>query len=227
VRDDSPQTSPAADAPKSLPARLQDLAEELIYKLNVKEHWIFKIYDFSNEVFASIRFRGLRRRAGKLDIAFETRTGVAARIRFLHPEDTVIFQELLASFDSRYLPPHPCDARAAAAVLRRRAYLPFGIFVKDDLIGYLLLRLFYPFRAVTGIWTRPRTHNLGIGQEALKHTGAFTRREGIPDYATIPVDNPNSVRMANAAGWQVIRTNKLFHVLLNQEGTERPSGKTG
>jgi len=202
---------------KSWLSGTQDWAEELVYKLNEREHWIFKLYDWSNEVFATIRFGGLRRRAGELDVAFETRKGVAARIRFLQPTDEAIFTELLESFDARYLPPHPTDRGSAAAALRRRSYLPFGIFIDDRLEGYLLLRLFYPSRAVTGIWTRPHTHNLGLGQEALRQTAAFTRSEGIPDYATIPVDNPNSVRMANAAGWQVIRTNRRFHVLLNQD----------
>jgi hypothetical protein len=72
----------------------QDRAEELIYRLNEADHWIFRLYDWGNEVFAAIRLSGVRRR-----------------------------------------------------------------------------------------------------------------------YATIPVDNQNSVRMANAAGWQVIRTNRRFHVL--------------
>ena len=66
---------------------------------------------------------------------------------------------------------------------------------------------------MTGIWTLPETHDLGLGQEALRQTAAFSRSEGIPDYATIPVNNPNSLRMANAAGWQTIRTNRRFHVI--------------
>jgi len=97
--------------------------------------------------------------------------------------------------------------------LRRRSYLPFGIFVGDRLVGYLLLRLFAPWRAVTGIWTLPETHNLRLGQRTLFETARFSRSLGLADYATIGIDNPNSLRMANAAGWQTIRTNRHFHVL--------------
>lgn len=168
-------------------------------------------------MFAALRFAGLRRRAGTLDVRLQTSKGLEARIRFLHPEDETAFAELCASFDARYLPPHPLDRASAGRTLRRRSYLPFGIFVEDELVGYLLLRLFYPPRAVTGIWTRPDTHNLGLGQEALKQTAAFTHSERLPDYATIPIDNENSVRMANAAGWKVIRANSRFHVLLWDE----------
>ncbi len=137
-----------------------------------------------------------------------------ARIRFLTPDDEGAFAVLLSRFDSRYLPPHAIDRDSAARVLRRRSYLPFGIFVEERLVGYLLLRWFFPRRVVTGVWSLPETHNLGLGQERLRQTATFTRSERIPDYATIPVDNVNSVRMANAAGWETIRTNRRFHVLL-------------
>ena len=204
------------DAP-TLFQRVQDWAEEAVYRLNEKGSFIFKIYDFSNEVFARFRFASLRKRASRLNVPFETRGGLSARIRFLAPSDQAAFAEMLAGLKGRYGPPHPVDAGGAAAALNRVSYLPFGIFVEEKLSGYLLLRLFYPSRAVTGIWTLPDTHNLGLGQEALRHTAAFTRSEDLPDYATIPIDNHNSLRMANAAGWKVIRTNKRFHVLLWQE----------
>jgi len=206
-------TGETTSARSGLVARVQDWAEELIYKLNEREHWAFRIYDWSNEVFAALRFRRLRRRALSLDKSFETRSGIAAQIRFLHPEDEEIFAELLSGMDFSHLPPHGLDRGAAARVLRRLSYLPFGIFIEGELVGYLLLRLFYPSRAVTGIWTKAKTHDLGLGQEALRQTAAFTHSEQLPDYATISIDNRNSVRMANAAGWQVIRTNRHFHVL--------------
>jgi hypothetical protein len=202
--------------------RIQDWAEEWIYQLNERGSFIFKLYDLSNEVFARIRFGGLRERASRLDVRFKTRTGLDARIRFLQPSDQSAFAEMLSGLKGRYGPPHAVDASGASAALARVSYLPFGIFVEEKLSGYLLLRLFYPSRAVTGIWTLPDTHNLGLGQEALKQTAAFSRAEDLPDYATIPIDNHNSLRMANAAGWQVIRTNHRFHVLLWQEMEATP-----
>jgi len=198
---------------KRLSVRLLDAAEEWIYQLNERDHWIFRIYDRGNEVYASLFMRGVRRRASALDSGVTIADGTAARIRFLAPADEEAFADLLAKFTARYLPPHPVDRQAAARALRRRSYLPFGIFIGDRLVGYLLLRLFFPWRAVTGIWTLPETHNLGLGQECLRQTASFSRSEKLADYATIPIDNPNSVRMANGAGWQTQRTNRRFHVL--------------
>ncbi len=206
----------AANGPegrKGLRSRLLDAAEEWIYRANERNHWIFHVYDRGNEAWAALAFRGVRRRAAALDATVAGANGAEAHIRWLTPDDEAAFADLLAGLDARYLPPHPLDAPAAAAALRRRSYLPFGIFVDGRLVGYLLLRLFFPRRAVTGIWTRRETHNLGIAQACLRRTGAFTDAEGLADYATVPVDNANSVRVANGAGWRTLRTNRRFHVL--------------
>ncbi len=207
-------TTPSVVRPPSFLARLRDRGEELIYKLNERNHWMFRLYDWSNELLAAVCFRGVRSRAALLDNRIRIRTVLEARIRFLTPDDEGAFAVLLSKFDSRYLPPHAIDRDSAARALRRRSYLPFGIFIDERLVGYLLLRWFFPRRVVTGIWSLPETHNLGLGQESLRQTATFTRSERIPDYATIPVDNVNSVRVANAAGWETIRTNRRFHVLL-------------
>lgn len=205
--------TPDATRATGLLARLQDRAEELVYRMNERQHWIFRLWDQGNELWAALCFRGLRRRAAAFERPVRSRSGVEAHLRLLDPGDEEAFARLLEGLRARYLPPHPIDRASARRALRRRSYLPFGIFVEGRLAGYLLLRLFFPRRAVTGIWTLPETHNLGLGQESLRQSRAFTRGEGLADYCTIPVDNLNSVRMATAAGFRILRTNRRFHVL--------------
>ncbi len=199
-------------AAKGWLARLQDAAEEWLYRANERNHWIFRLYDRANELWARLLFGPLRRRAARVDAPVPGR-GLELRIRFLTPDDDERFAALLARFDFRYLPPHPTDREGALAALRRRSYLTFGIFQEGELVGYLLVRLFFPRRGVTGIWVLPDIRARGLSTQALRVTAAFTRGEGLDDYATIAVDNPYSVRMAEAAGWQIIRTNRRFHVL--------------
>ena len=98
-------------------------------------------------------------------------------------------------------------------MLRRRNYLPFGVLVDGRLVGYLLVRLFFPRRAVTGIWSLPNAYNRGFSQAAVQATGRFTRGEGLADYITVPIDNKYSLKGAQWAGWKIIRTNRRFHVL--------------
>jgi RimJ/RimL family protein N-acetyltransferase len=197
-------------------SRLEPLlsrAEEWIYALNERGHWIFRLYDWGNEVWAHIRFGPLRRRASEIDVPIPGKTEVA-HMRFLTPDDLDDFAALLASFDFEYLPPHPLDRSAAERALLRRSYIPLGIFLEGDLVGYLLLRLFFVKRAVLGIWSKTSHQNRGFTRSATKAAAEWTRSQGVPNYITVPIGNTYSLRVGLWAGWKILRTNRRFHVLL-------------
>ena len=114
--------SQPATQPTGFLARIQDRAEETIYRLNEQDHWIFRVYDLANEIFAALRFRGVRRRAAAIDVPLRASDGVEARLRFLTPADDEPFADLLARLTAvRYRPPHPLDRAAALRALRRRS----------------------------------------------------------------------------------------------------------
>lgn len=196
---------------------LQDRAEEWIYALNERGHWLFSLYDRANEAWAALVFRGVKRRAAAIDAEVPGRDGDVARIRLLQPgvddEAFVRLLEGLARF--RYRPPHPLDRDAALRALRRRSYLPFGISYEGELVGYLLLRLFFYRRAVTAIWSLEIAHNKRFSVNAGLVTSAFTRAERLADYITVPLDNVYSLKAALGAGWRVVRKNRRFYVLLH------------
>jgi RimJ/RimL family protein N-acetyltransferase len=198
--------------PGSWLARVQSAAEMWIYALNERQHWLFGLYDAWNEAWAWLAFRGVRRRAAGFRRELAS-AEASAQLCPLAPEDLDAFAALLARFDFQHGPPHPLERDHAARALRRRSYLPFGIFLEGALIGYALLRLFFPRRAVTGIWLLPRYHGAGIAVAAVRATGELTRAERLPDYATVPLDNAPSLMGAQAAGWRILRSNRRFHVL--------------
>jgi hypothetical protein len=201
-----------ADTSSETPLGVLDRLEEWIYRLNEEQHWIFRLYERGNELWARLVFRGVRARASTLDVVVSVRDR-AARVRFLTPPDVEAFAEFLSRLDVRHQPPHPLDRRTAEGVLRRRSHIPIGIFVEDELIGYILLRLFFFRRAVTGIWMLASTHSAGIGRHTLYESVKFLEREGLPNYCTIPLGNEPSLRIAYWCGWRVIRTNRRFDVL--------------
>lgn len=204
----------AAASSKPLLARLQDAAELWIYALNEKQHWIFRVYDAFNETWARLVFRGLRRRAAAFSQDL-TDHGASGTLRLVKPSEIESFAEMLEAISGlKYLPPHPLDRKHAEQALRRASYLPFGIFQEGKLIGYVLLRLFFLRRVVSGIWMIPDYHFARTGTAAVLAAGVFTRSEHIPDYVTIPVDNHPSLLGAQTAGWRIIRSNRRFHVLL-------------
>lgn len=213
-RDPAPATPPSEE-PAGLGTRLLNRAEEWIYALNERGHWLFGLYDRGNELWASLAFRGVKRRAGELDAPVPGRDGEEARIRLLRAgADDRAFAELLEDLAAfRYKPPHPLDRAAARRALRRRSYLPFGIFYRGELVGYLLLRLFFYRRAVTAIWSLEVAHNKRFSVNAGLVTSAFTRAEGLADYITVPLDNVYSLKAALGAGWEIVRRNRRFYVL--------------
>jgi len=186
--------------------------EEWVYEQNEQDRWIFRLYDGANELWARLFFGGIRRAAAGFDVPLEGK-GIAGRMRLLTPGDLDAFAALLASFDFKYVPPHALDRAAARTALHRRSYLPFGIFHGDDLVGYLLLRLFAPKRAVLGIWSLGTYQNRGLTTAACVAAAEFTRVHGYPNFITCPIDNVFSLRVGLAVGWKLLRTNRRFHVL--------------
>lgn len=193
-------------------------AEEWIYELNERGHWLFTVYDLCNELWARLVFRRLRQRAAGFEASVAGRDGDRAELRMLRAgEDDAAFAELLVALSRfKYLPPHALDGAAARRALRRTSYLPFGLYHEGELIGYLLVRLFFPGRAVTGIWSLESAHNRGFSTRAVATTAGFTRHEGLADYITVPLDNEYSLRGALTAGWRIVRKNRRFYVLLHE-----------
>jgi hypothetical protein len=134
-------------------------------------------------------------------------------MRLLRPDDLDAFAEMLAAFDFKYLPPHALDRKAAKKVLNRKSYLPLGIFHGDDLVGYLLLRLFAPKRAVLGIWSLTSYQNRGLTTVACVAGAEFTRVNGYPNFITVPLDNKYSLKVGLDVGLKLLRSNPRFHVL--------------
>ena len=202
-----------ARPPESTAERLVSWAEVWIYEANERGNVLFRLYDAANELWARLFFGGIRRAAVRMDIRLEGK-GESGRMRMLTPADADAFAELLASFDFKYLPPHGLDRATAEAALRRKSYLPLGVFHGEELAGYLLLRLFAPKRSVLGIWSKSTGHNRGFTKAATKAAAEFTREQGYPNYITVPLDNIYSLRVGLWAGWRVVRSNRRFHVLL-------------
>ena len=186
--------------------------ESWLYELNERNHWFFRFLEWGNDQYARIVYRGVRRRASRIDDEIPGRSR-SARMRFLTGDDHDLFANLIARFDFSHLPPHGIDRATAAYALRRPSYLPFVILRDEEPVGYCLVRLLFPNRAFTGVWTFPEPENAGFSRAAVRRTGQFTDSEGIIDFVTVPLQNLASKRGAEWAGWSVIRQNRRFYVL--------------
>jgi hypothetical protein len=213
-------------APRTPAQRLLARAEEWIYDLNAREHWIFRVYDAGNAAWARVAFRGVRRRAGEFEAHARTKAGVDAVMRVVRPGQADELAALFADFQFRYRPPHPLDPGAVRRLLAAPHCIPFGIWVQGRLMGYSLIRLFFPRRAVMGIWFLQSHATRGHGQIFSYATSRWTRSEGLPNFITVPRDNVASLRGAMLSGFRILRTNRRFHVLLHNGQSVPPPGAT-
>jgi hypothetical protein len=213
--------------PRTPAARLLARAEEWIYDLNAREHPIFRLYDAGNALWARVAFRGARRRLPEFEARARTKGGVEAVMRWIPPQGDRELADLFARFDFPYLPPHPLDLASVRRVLAAPHCIPFGIYLRDgELVGYSLIRLFFPRRAVMGMWILAASHTRGLGQICSYATTRWTRSEGLPNFITIPRDNVASLRAVLWSGWRILRTNRRFHVLLHDGRSTPPPGAT-
>lgn len=196
-------------------AWLQNISEAIetwLYELNEEGHWFFRFLEWVNDFYAALVYRGVRRRAARIDEAIAGRDR-DFQMRFLGPEDEENLAELFSRFDFTYLPPHALDRATAHRLLRRASYLPFGLFRDGEWVGYFLVRLVAPRNCLTGVWSFPVPENAGLSRAACKRSGEFTDAEGLTDYATVALDNLASKKCAEWAGWVTLRANRRFYVL--------------
>jgi len=209
-----------AKLPATPLGRLLGRAEEWIYALNAQDHPIFRLYDAGNSVWARVAFGGVRSRARDFRAELRGRDGARAWMRGLAPEDEDALVALFSQFDFRFMPPHPLDQPTARRVLTSPHCLPLGVEdAEGRLVGYSLIRLFFPRRAVMGLWLLRSVHTQGFGNAAAFATTLLTRSEGLPNFVTIPRENLPSLATVLSCGWRLLRTNRGFHVLVHEGRT--------
>ncbi|HVH17288.1 MAG TPA: hypothetical protein VNF72_03215 [Myxococcota bacterium] len=216
----TPDLRDVAKPPRTVLAKLLGRAEEWIYEANAQDHPMFRLYDAGNALWARIAFSGVRRRASLFRAELRGRDGARAVMRWLAPSDEDALVRLWGEFDFRFLPPHALDRKTAARVLTSPHCLALGVDDEEGrLVGYSLIRLFFPRRAVMGLWLLRKVHTQGFGNAAAFATTLLTRAEGLPNFVTIPRENLPSLATVLSCGWRLLRTNRGFHVLVHDGST--------
>ena len=98
--------------------KASEALETWLYELNERNHWFFRLLEAVNDLYAGLIFRGVRRRAARIDESIRGRDR-EFRMRFLVAADAAILVELFAQFDFAYSPPHSLEADAVQGLLAR------------------------------------------------------------------------------------------------------------
>ncbi len=127
--------------------------------------------------------------------------GRLAVMRALGQEDLHrlhIFLEALPPEHTQYFRPHGFDLPSLKHVLTSRAFLNFGLFVEDDLVGYALLKVAPTGSAFIGRVLRPDFVGKGLGSFFARFLYWQASLAGLRARSTISRSNTASLRSHQA-----------------------------
>ncbi|WP_221177838.1 GNAT family N-acetyltransferase [Salinisphaera orenii] len=142
------------------------MIEVLAYSIKYRFPVLFRAAEKVARVVTTLRFGARIRRA-------RSRAGIHGAVRdrcaVMHPLDVVDINHLCAFIESlpqehlRYFKPHRFDRASLQEVLRSQAFLSYGLFVDNRLVGYALLKTYPTGTAFIGRVIHPDYAGMGLG----------------------------------------------------------------
>lgn len=109
-----------------------------------------------------------------------------------------VYNFLKYSIDTRssdFFLPHQTDPKTLMTVLKRASHVPLGIFYRNTLIGYALIRLLFPKTASYAIFISNEWQGRGIGTAALDKQLSLINELNFKPYSAVNKGNIKSLRM--------------------------------
>jgi GNAT superfamily N-acetyltransferase len=123
--------------------------------------------------------------------------GDPAVVRPLGPADVEALHDMIVAIPEdhlRFFHPHGLDRDALHRVLKSRTILAFGMFVRQRLVGYALLKLFANRTAYAGRLIHPEFAGAGLGRYLIHYLYHIGFRLGFRIRATISRENVACLR---------------------------------
>lgn len=123
--------------------------------------------------------------------------GDPAVVRPLGPVDLDALYNMIAAIPDahlRFFQPHGLDRDALCRVLQSHTILAFGVFVRQRLVGYALLKLFANRTAYAGRLVHPEFAGAGLGRYLIHYLYHIGFRLGFRIRATISRENVACLR---------------------------------
>jgi len=127
--------------------------------------------------------------------------GDEAEIRPIGVSDAQLVNELFDRVPSEYISyfrPHGLDQKSVYTILKRDDFLTYGLFVRDKMIAYGLLKLYFNGNAYSGRLVDPAMSGRGLGKFLAHYISWQSYLAGFRCCATINKKNEVSLR-SNAA----------------------------
>lgn len=177
----------------------------LLDRLQQRRSRWFDLVVFCNEIYIRFYFivTGRRWRMKPINEGFIVR----GERFWLRTIDSTWLDRLVEFFEGECTPeqkktfnPHPLDYRGMKKVFRRWHYITLGIFSEKDLVGYCVIRPFFPNKGLYAIIVGQRWRNRGIGAGALRIEVEYIAKIGLKPMSAVRNTNLPSIRILSKAG---------------------------
>lgn len=207
--------------------------EQLAYWLKQRFPPLFRGVEAVARGVTVLRFGGRIRRARKQGSLQGRVAGEPAVMRPLGVEDLDALSGFLSGQSEerlQYFRPHGFDRRSLRRVLASGAFLTYGLFVGDRLVGYALLKVAPTGSAFIGRLVDKNYGRMGLGQFLARYLYWQASLAGLRARSTISRHNPASLRSHEAvAKFEIVAELPNDYLLIEfpPETPEPPELKVG
>ena len=128
---------------------------------------------------------------------FPTGSGFTIKALSVSDLDTLndFFMSSIDADSPEFIMPHKTDLKTMRSLFKKVSHIPLGIFYKDALIGYALIRLLFPKTGSYAIFISGEWQGKGIGTAALEKELDLIRELGFKPNSAVNKRNLKSLRM--------------------------------
>jgi len=183
-----------------------------LVKLNNENSRAFDIIMLINELYFALFFYRLYKR--KMACFSERLNIKGSQYRGIRLDASLAQQlyDFVAGLNEKYMPPHRTDQKSIKRLLKKRACFALGVFDGQRMVGYGLIRFFFPKRAVPTTWVIDEYKGKGIGGALLTLEIDLIRESGFTVFTTVAKDNIVALNNNKKRGLRVVLETDSFYV---------------
>ena len=175
---------------------------EIFLEIQKKKGFLYKTIVFLNEILVRTFFKSI------------TITPRDCGGYILKPiEDPEVLYSFLQTIDIGDYSPHLNDRESVKKIFKLKSYILLGVFDKDRLAAYILIRLLFTRLASYFIFVSPDYQKMGIGTNALRIVLNQIQDFGFFPISMVDKKNAASIKMLKKINIKFINELKKYYVV--------------
>ena len=175
---------------------------EIFLEIQKKKGFLYKIIIFLNEICVRTFFK-------RITITSRNCGGYVLKPM----EDPEVLYSFLQTIDIGDYSPHLNDKESVKKIFKLKSFIPLGVFDKDRLVAYVLIRLLFTRLASYFIFVSRDYQKMGIGTNVLRIVLKQIQDFGFFPLSMVDKKNTASIKMLKKINIKFINELKNYYVV--------------